>query len=255
MGPARRRAAVAAAAVALIGISCASCGIPLESTAKPLQADLPRRVVAPSTSTTIPAAAATKVDVYFVTTGRYVMPEIRYAKASDELPAAITSLLVGPSTSERAAGITTALGYTSSITLLSWKHVGNVVTLNFDSNFGYLSGTPERLGVAQVVYTATSIYPNDSVQFQLDTATLAVPLQNGELVSGPVHVSQYASLRSPVTTTTTVSATTSPATTTPAAGTTAPPATAGVTTSGSTPTTTSGSTPGSAPTASSAAGT
>ena len=191
-------AAGAAVVAALFGVAFTSCGIPVQSTAQPLSVNVPRRIVSPPTSTTIPSAAAIKVDVFFVATGRYVTPEVRYAKASDDLPAAISSLLVGPSPSERIAGVTTALGYTS-ITLLSWKHAGNVVTLNFSADFGALSGNAERLGVAQVVYTVAGIYRTDGVQFQLDGATIAVPLQDGEHVNGAVHVSQYATLLAPVT--------------------------------------------------------
>ena len=223
MGRGRRGAilgvAGAAAIATLFGVAFTGCGIPVQSTAQPLSVHVPRRIVSPPTSTTIPAAAATKVDVYFVTTGRYVAPEVRYAKASDELPAAISSLLVGPSPSERLAGVSTALGYTS-VKLLSWKRVGNVVLLNFSPDFGSLYGNAERLGVAQIVYTVAGIYRSDGVQFQLGGATIAVPLESGQLVNGAVHVSQYPSLLAPPP---------------PATGSTGTPATPAAATRGATP--------------------
>jgi hypothetical protein len=73
------------------------------------------------------------------------------------LGASVTSLLAGPTSSERADGVTSAVP--AGTQLLGISLHGRVATVDLTSEFGNGSPADERLRLAQLVYTVTG-YPN-----------------------------------------------------------------------------------------------
>lgn len=176
------------------GLALASCGIPTQDAAIPVSAgDIqPTLPVAPQTVSPC-TRGCQNVDVFFVVNG-HLRPISRVVPAPPEVRTVIGALLGGPSATERATGIETALA--STIRLRSIQETGpkKTVTLNFSGGFGTLSGTKWVLGVAQVVYTVSHIMPGAGVIFEIDGAQSEVPLETGRLWTGAVHESQYTTL-------------------------------------------------------------
>jgi len=197
----RRRFAGAAVATIAAGACAAAlggCGIPAQSSAQPVGGDLANRVLTPSTSSTLPKTIGTPVTVYFIKTGKLV-PRPRDVPLHDKaLPEVMAALLAGPTTRETVATIGTALGYDSQTLASPPRRTRGEVIIDFSPssspNFGQLSGTTLKLGVAQVVCSVAALYPKDGVQFQLGGGTIEVPTETGAVASKPVHASQYASL-------------------------------------------------------------
>lgn len=184
------RAATAGLCAAGLGaLLLSGCGIPLESSAQPVAVP---RVISPSTTFPSTATNQTNVNVYFTSSGR-IVPRLRAVSIHQELADAVHELLLGPTVDEQRTGIATALGY-GTIHPLSLHHGGGVVTVNFSADFGLLSGPQEVLAVAQVVYTVAAVDPGEGVVFELDGAVIEVPVEDGALVNGPVHASQYGGL-------------------------------------------------------------
>ncbi len=207
-------AAAGALAAMSAGLMLAGCGIPTQATARAIPAsEVPRNVNASPVTTTTDAATragAVPTPVYFISTGAYIVPKSRYVKPSATVTAAIDTLLAGPTTRELySTGTTTAFPRGTGIRLLHTSVAGNVVTLNFNTTFGFLSNTEEVLGVAQVVYTATeALKATDGVIIEINGGPIPVPMASGQLTSAPVHQSSYAALLKPATpaTSTTTSA-------------------------------------------------
>lgn len=202
-----RRALGPLAAVAAAGLALAACGIPTQPSASPVSARQvkPRNPVSQPTSSPCTKSGCTRVDVFFLVPDGRLRSVTRVVPSPPKATTVIGALLAGPTTSERADGFTTALG--NRIRLLSSDQTAKkkTVTLNFNANFGTLSGYRWILGVAQVVSTVTSVMPGAGVIFEIAGAQTEVPLETGRLWTGAVHEVQYASLLTPTT----------PATTTP----------------------------------------
>lgn len=203
-------AALGALVLAACGLALSACGIPAEATAHAVASTPKVNAPLPASATRVkPTRAGTvPLTAFFISQSTYLVPEIRYVKPPASVTTAIQTLLAGPTTHELYnTGITTALG--PSIKLLHTNRVGSVVTVDFSTSFGSLSGTQEVLGVAQVVFTVTEVLPPTvGVLFEINGQTIPVPVASGGLVSTPVHQGDYAALRlqtSAATTTTTSS--------------------------------------------------
>lgn len=210
MRDARRRCAyralAATSAVAMCGLLLAACGIPTQPSASAIPASQlhARRPVTPPTESPC-AKGCTSINVYFVSSKGRLVPVGRIAPPHDKVGAVVGAMLAGPTPAERATGFSTALP--TDIRLLSTTETlkRRTITLNFSVDFATLSGPQEVLGVAQVVYTVSSITPGVGVIFEIASVPVQVPLETGRLVNGAVHVPQYESLL-----TTTVPTTTTP---------------------------------------------
>jgi hypothetical protein len=64
---------------------------------------------------------------------------------------------------------------------------GSIVTVNFNTAFGQITGADAELAVAQVVATVVAqSKPTTSVLFEIDGQPISVPISSGAQVSGPV---------------------------------------------------------------------
>lgn len=197
--PAVRRAAAVLAALLGCGMLLAACGIPTEATARTIPASqVPFELLSPvNPSTSGSKPGPVQVEVYFTSTGDRVVPEPGYVAPPADLAAVISVLLKGPSITEERAGLQTGLGI--DVRLLRSSVSSDVVTLDFDTAFGQISGPQEVLAVAQVVFTVVSKLASTQVGvlFEIDGAPIDVPTSTGALVPGPVHESEYATLLAP----------------------------------------------------------
>lgn len=222
----RRRGGLALGGLlAVSAVALAGCGIPTQSTARPI-AKVPYNLLSrqpQSATTTTSPSYTTSITVYFtVTSFKYVAPVTRQvAKAT--LTTVLQVLLDGPSVAQLSSGYQSA--FTRTVRLIRASVSGGVATVDFNRTFGQLSGVFQSLAVAQVVFTVTKNFTNiTSLKFQIDNGTTPVPTPSGALLPGPVGSDLYQTLLSPQGSTATTT-TTSPTTTTtsPPGGTTAAP--------------------------------
>jgi spore germination protein GerM len=145
----------------------------------------------PATTTTKPSSFVS-AKVYFLNgdANDALTPTDRLVGAPAQLPAIITALIAGPSSGESAAGLTTAIP--SDVAVLSAAATppgSSVVTVNFNTAFGQITGTATEQAVAQVVTTVvTEIGLGTGVVFEIDGTHTDVPIANGSLIAGPVYL-------------------------------------------------------------------
>jgi spore germination protein GerM len=145
----------------------------------------------PTTTTTQPKPTAyVSVRVFFLNANASdaLTPAARLVSAPAQLPAIITALVTGPSSGDSAAGLTTAIP--SNVAVISAGGTSqNVVTVNFNTAFGQITGTATEQAVAQVVTTVVdNTSPGTGVIFEINGTHTSVPIANGSEVAGPVYL-------------------------------------------------------------------
>jgi spore germination protein GerM len=180
------------------GFALSACGIPMQPSAGPIspnqsQTRPTRQPVSPCTK-----SGCISVDVYFVTRTGHLAPAGRVVPRDAKLATVIRALLGGPTVPEQAEGISSVLGAGIQLVSATVTSATKTATLDFNADFGTLSGAQEVLGVAQVVYTVTAFMPGAGVTFEIaGGGPIEVPVETGALVTTAVHESQYALLRTP----------------------------------------------------------
>jgi Sporulation and spore germination len=204
-GAGRRRAAATVVGIGVgVAFLLAGCGIPTESAARSIsESQVPYHLLSPTapTVTTPTLNSYVTVNVYFTVTNKSVVKEPRFIPPPASLTAVIDALLKGPKFSELQTGVQTSLN--NEVKLLSTHVAGGIAKVNFNPAFGDLSGFQQVLAVAQVVWTVAT-WPGGTlhgtgigVEFEIGGFQIQVPLSTGQLITGPVHLKQYASLLAP----------------------------------------------------------
>ncbi len=201
----RRRAAqpwlLAGTALAAVA-ALSGCGIPTQSSPQALPRDqVPGNLLSPTvpsvaTTTTVPSAFV-PVHIFLLGSANASVSVVRNVTVPASMFAVMNALVAGPTTSERASGITSAMG--ADVRVLSANVQGGVATVDFNLAFGLISGIAQIEAVSQVVFTATDQTGVTSVAFEIVGSPADVPTANGVEVPGPVSASDYASLASSTT--------------------------------------------------------
>ena len=150
---------VLAALVVASGCGVVSAGAPNAIPKGQVPFHLLTKEVPTTTSTTAPVATVA-VTVYFVgQTHQFLVPATRAVPAPPSLHTVLEELLAGPTIHERTAGVHSAIS--DAVRLRSVKPAvvkpsADVVTVDFNTAFGLISGTQQVQAVAQVVFTVTS---------------------------------------------------------------------------------------------------
>ncbi len=131
--------------------------------------------------------------LYYVGADRLV--EVRRSTPGPEdADDALESLLDGPTDSERADGLTTALPTSGIANLLDAG--GGTATVGLAPGFSDGLVPNQTTALAQIVYTLTAVPGITSVRFSVDDRTVAVPRADGSLTERPVGPGDYAALLS-----------------------------------------------------------
>lgn len=200
--PGRRPTRLLALALAVAGGSLAAgCGVPTQDAARVIA----RNQVPPGLTTKhVPTTIATSPQqgnayVYLVA-GSRLEAVSRKLTGPLSVTAAILSLLKGPTTFERATGITTdidkgvqLLGTHPTQTTKTKTRV--TVTVDLNTTFElFASGLAEKLAVAQVVYTVDDAIATKrpaTVRFEIEKQPIPVPVTSGALTDQGVNVTNY----------------------------------------------------------------
>jgi hypothetical protein len=197
-GERRPGSAVSLATVVLvICLALAGCGVPVDR----VPSALPRKGIpfgllrpsAPSTTTTSTPTPVESVSIFLVTSsGRLVAVTRTVAAAQESLATVLEALVRGPTNTEAAAGLESAVPAQTAV-------LGAVIgteadaTVDLGGTFGQLVGQAQIQAVAQIVFTATSLPGVTNVTFELSGQPVNVPVASGASV--PVaNRSQFAPL-------------------------------------------------------------
>ncbi|MHB1774634.1 MAG: GerMN domain-containing protein [Acidimicrobiales bacterium] len=191
---------VVAALAALGALALAGCGVPIGGAHVLARSALPpallqRRLPTPTTTSTTTPADYVPASVFWVGPNHATLVQATRAIPGTASPRTIltdllTDLTRGPVASETTQGDTTALAGV----LIGGPTVDQqVVTVDFTSPFGQISGPDQVLAVAQVVYTVVGYEGcGVGVAFEIDGTSAAVPIGNGSQTFGPVYQLDYA---------------------------------------------------------------
>jgi hypothetical protein len=193
------RAGRVLAALTLLGASAGGCGLPTSTTPRVIApSDVPYRLVDPTQSGPSISAGrdATSVPHVFLLTTEGRLTPVAAPVRPDGLVAVVGTLLSrlvqGPEATQRATGLTTALG--SGFLLRLQGVEGRTAVVALDPGERDLSSDRLPLAVGQIVLTVTSVEGVDAVRFVRNGSAAEVPLPDGALTAGAVSRRDYASL-------------------------------------------------------------
>jgi Sporulation and spore germination len=190
-----RRHTLRALMLGAAGLVAAGCAVPTQQGPSTIAAShVPFGLLnptLPTTTTTQPRLSSqVQVKIFLIGPDEALEAVERVVLIPAPLTSVITSMLAGPSQLEASQGVTTAIP--NNVTVLSASTAGTVVTVNFNSAFGQITGTLAELAVAQVVYTvAAQDGLGTGVIFELDGQRTSVPVASGAEVPGPVYLAQF----------------------------------------------------------------
>ncbi|MGO8863502.1 MAG: GerMN domain-containing protein [Acidimicrobiales bacterium] len=187
-----RRSALCA--VVVVGLAAAGCAIPTQRAPSAISPNVvPGGLLNRTTTTTQPHGALVPVRVYFLGSTQQLVPVQRIVQVPAPLTSIINAMLGGPTSGEVAQGIATAIP--DNVALLSAMTRRNVVTVNFNSAFGEITGSNIEQAVAQVVATIAAqnglAGVKTGVLFEIEGFPINVPIASGEQVPGPVTLAQF----------------------------------------------------------------
>ena len=187
-------------AAALAGVLLAAgCGLPQGTT--PLEPDpsgVPYRLLSPTEAgptTAQRGPQTTTPDVYLLTADERLVPveaPVRRNGLEPVIRDVLTRLTSGPSETERASGLASALGPDVRLTLTGVD--SGTATIELDLGAPEPGAARLPLAVGQVVLSTTSVEGVDRVQLVRDGAPVEVPRPDGSLTREPLTAADYDTL-------------------------------------------------------------
>lgn len=177
------------------GVMAAGCAIPTQQGPSSIApSHVPFGLLNPepsATSTTQPRPSSlVPVKIFLLAPNQRLEALDRVVVSPAPLISVITSMLAGPTSSEAAQGITTAIP--NDVAVLSATSQGSVVMVNFNDAFGQITGTSTELAISQVVATVvTENGLGTGLIFEIGGQRTSVPIASGAQVPGPVYLWQF----------------------------------------------------------------
>lgn len=186
-----RRVAVAAAVLAAALLT--GCGVPEDPA--PRQITPPPGPYQALAATPAPASVTgTVAQPLCLVRGDSLVPVVRWTPAAAPVDAVVRDLLAGPTAAERAAGLRSALTGVDLVAGVRLTDATATVELERDLAAGR---NDQVLAFGQLVCTLTARPEVARVDFQRAGQRISVPRADGSLSSGPLTVTDYASIIAP----------------------------------------------------------
>lgn len=181
----RRALLVAALAVA------AGCGVPTDDEAHLTDADnVPFGLLEAEREDGAASPEGTTVaEVYLYAEGERTLIPVARRVEDQALATVLDEIERGPTDSESAAGLRSAL--TDSDVIIGTDVTGTTATVDLADSFSTISGSEQLVAIAQLVYTATATGEASQVVFTLEGRPVEIPHGDGSLTGGPVTRDDY----------------------------------------------------------------
>ncbi len=193
---ARPPAPAALLAAVVVALATGACGVPVgDAPATIAPGDVPYGLASPTDpppAPATPAPGAGEPQVFLLGPGDALVPRGREpgtGSPAERLDALLDALAGGPTSGERAAGLSTAL--TPGLELAVTEFDGGTATVDLGGPADAPSGRESRSVVAQVVLTATSLPEVQAVLLTRDGEPVEAPLPSGALTSAPLTAGDY----------------------------------------------------------------
>jgi hypothetical protein len=165
-------------------ITLAGCGVPVDRAPSALpRGGVPFGLLRPSppstTTTSAPSPVQAPVSIFLVASSGHLVAVARELPAAQEsLVTVLEALVRGPTNTEAAAGLSSAVPIQTTV-LGAVIGTGGVATVNLGGTFGQLVGQAQIEAVAQIVFTTTALPGVSSVDFELSGQSVEVPVASG----------------------------------------------------------------------------
>lgn len=178
-------------------VIAASCGVPVERTAKPIELrDIVLEIAPPTTSAVSPVepgSIGTRAVVIYFIRGEGLIGRARSTFPEFTVEDLIDLLAAGPSAVDILDDLSTGID-PSEPTVESVEIRDGLAYLGLSDAFLEDSSVSQTLVLGQIVITLMSNLPLDGVQFTSNGLPIAVPNAEGTPVTEPVRRRDYASL-------------------------------------------------------------
>ena len=179
------------AAVLVAASLGAACGVPADDAPRAFDENIiPDELASSDITSPVDGPARETADIY-VLDGQSLKALSRPVDNSDSVFDAIKALLDGVREDEAEDGLVSAINQRTRLLARRNPVRNGVVTLDFNSELIEFDGGLEIQGLAQIVWTATSIEGVDRVQFLVDGETISVTLNNGDVTDEAVGRENY----------------------------------------------------------------
>ncbi len=191
------RARVALVLIAAIPLGLAGCGIPSMDEPRPLATEVVPVLPTPGPIES-PVPAGSEPALYFSTADellRAVRRSVPTGTPSEQAGELLAGLMVGPSVTERAVGLSTSIppGLTLQLTSLEGGHA----VVDVAGEDPGPTAAQARLATGQVVLTLTALPGVSSVSLTRNGVPIEASLPDGSLTELPLTAEDYASLVAP----------------------------------------------------------
>jgi spore germination protein GerM len=178
-------------------VIAASCGVPVERTAKTIELrDIVLEIAPPTTSAVSPVepdSVRTRAVVIYLIRGEGLIGRARSTLPEFTIEDLIDLLAAGPSAGDILDDLSTGID-PSDPTVESVEIRDGLAYLGLSDAFLEDSSVSQTLVLGQIVITLMSNLPLDGVQFTSNGLPIAVPNAEGTPVTEPVRRRDYASL-------------------------------------------------------------
>ena len=183
----RCHALLAAAALTM----AAGCGVPTDDEAHLADADdVPFGLLEAEREDGAASSEGTTVaEVYLYAEGERTLIPVARRVEDQALATVLEQVERGPTDSESAAGLRSAL--TDSDVIVGTDITGTTATVDLADSFSTISGSEQLVAIAQLVYTATATGEVSQVVFTLEGRPVEIPHGDGSLTGGPVTRDDY----------------------------------------------------------------
>lgn len=185
--------------VVALAVIVASCGVPVERTAKPiLLSDIALEVAPPTTSATTsvePGLAGTRAVVIYLIRSQGLVGRARSTSSEFDVQDLLDLLAAGPIASDILDDLSTGID-PSEPTVESFEIRDGLAYLELSNAFLEDSSVSQTLVLGQIVITLMSNLSLEGVLFTSNGQPIAVPNADGTPVTEPVRRRDYASLLS-----------------------------------------------------------
>ena len=177
------------AGTALVCAVLSACGVRGQDGPELLPPDVLPSELRPSAAASTPSSTptATTVRVYLVEGGRLVRQE-RPARRRTVEDALASLLAAGEARGARRSAVPPG----TVVERVSRR--GELLSVELSAQFGQVRGRDQLLAVAQIVWTATEFPPVRQVDVLVDGRRIELPVEQGEVSSGPAGRDDYRSV-------------------------------------------------------------
>ena len=185
----------AGAALVLVALLAAGCGVPTDAQPRPIPGDrVPFELLDPEPipTSTPSAPAGSLAATVFMVAGEGLSPVRRDVPAPASPERVLQALVSGVVPEEAARNLRSAIGATTRASVA--EEGAGRLRVELSPAFLSTATNEQILAVAQIVYTLTALPGVDSVAFTVSGRPVEVPAGDGTLRSGPVRRSDFESV-------------------------------------------------------------